>query len=115
MRLVSTGASFSGTKHRADEHPWVIGEWASGQVGTGPHPGTTKLRWGGKGGRGVEKGVLVLGFGNTSNHLKCREEGPGRAREAHSRPRGTEKSLDPAPFGMSPTRLRFICCMHDCH
>lgn len=90
MRLVSTGASFSGTKHRADERPWVIGEWASGQVGTGPHPGTTKLRWGGKGGRGVEKGGLVPGLGNTSNNLKCGEEGPGRAREAHSRPRRTE-------------------------
>lgn len=59
MRLVSTGASFSGTKHRVGRRPRVSGAW--GQVGTGPHPRVTRLRWGALSG---EEG-LVPGLENT--------------------------------------------------
>lgn len=66
-------------------------------MGTGPHPGTTKLRQGREKEKAeVRKPGLVPGLGNTSNHPKCREEGPGRAKEGQGAAPGEQKKI-PGP------------------
>ena len=71
----------------------------------------TKPRWEGKRKKGSGEEGLAPGLRTNPWHLKCREGVPGMAREARSNPRAAEKSLHPAPFGLSPTWLGFICCM----
>lgn len=99
MRLVSTGASFSGTEHRVGGRPWVSGEWAWGQVGTGPHPRATKLRWGGLKKKGSEEEGLVPGLENTPKSSYRQE---GESRKGPRRLQTNRKTSGPCSFGMFP-------------
>lgn len=80
MRLVSTGVSFSGTKHRAAGAHGLVGVGV-GTCGHRSHLGTIKLRQGGQRKKGNGEGELTPGLGNT--HIipkagKAVKEGPPR-------------------------------------
>ena len=50
----------------------------------------------------MRKPGLVPGLGNTSNHPKCREEGPGRAKEGQGAAPGEQRN---------PWTLLFLACL----